>query len=257
MINVKATTQDCVDWIRDWYNHKSGGAKGIIIGISGGKDSTVVAKLCCEAIGKNHVFGVLMPHTTELNDDSLVTGKKVCEYLDIDYRLVNIAPILQSIENQINFGDKDKFCLSNKTKSNIPPRIRMMCLYAMGQEIGYRVVGTGNLSESTIGWCTKWGDTACDFNPIANFTKTEVVEIGKYLGIPKEFIEKTPADGLTGKSDEENFGFTYELLDAYIGNYLCFGDITRYEDKLRKIENMERVSKHKLTNVPKFPFKEH
>lgn len=246
MNDIKLITERHINNLKEWFKYHSGNANGVIIGISGGKDSTVVAKLCCDAIGKDKVFGVLMPHTTDINDESLVYGKKVCEYLGIKHRVVNISNIVQFVENQINFGDEDKFCLSKKTKTNIPPRIRMTCLYAMGQEIGYRVIGTSNLSEITIGWFTKWGDNANDYSPIVDLTKSEVVEMGRYLKIPDKFIDKEPADGMTGKTDEDNFGFTYKLLDDYIRHNLTDEDIVKYNKEINKIDKMKANSKHKI-----------
>ena len=201
--------------------------KGYVLGISGGKDSTVVAKLLVDSIGKENVLGVLMPNGEQKDiDDSI----KVCELLDIDYTIVNISDAYKSMVDEIqsiydaNLPNIHGGCtkngksllISNKALTNIPPRIRMTVLYAIAQSLGYLVAGTGNKSERFVGWFTKWGDGACDINPIAHLTCTEVIELGDYLELPYELVHKTPADGLTGKSDEDNLGFTYKELDSLI-----------------------------------------
>ena len=240
------------------------GCRGFTIGISGGKDSTVVAKLLVDAIGADKVLGVLMPNGKQ---SDIFDSIRVCHLLGINYHTVNIRNIYNSIISAIHepqtsqtkmIVDIDgswypetepedrvattntgfQFQVSPKARTNISPRLRMTVLYAIAQSIGYRVCGTGNKSEHYIGWYTKWGDGACDFNPIANLTCTEVVELGHYLGLPAELVDKTPADGLTGKSDEENFGFTYRELDEYL---TCLS-ITPNSDKFIK---MNEKSQHK------------
>lgn len=248
--------------IRDYCTNT--GCRGFTIGISGGKDSTVVAKLLVDAIGADKVLGVLMPNGKQHDiKDSI----KICELLGINYHTVNIRGIYNSLLSAIHEPQSSQtkmipdinwnwhpetepqdrkattnngfeFQVSPKARTNIPARIRMAVLYAIAQSIGYRVCGTGNKSEHYIGWYTKWGDGACDFNPIANLTCTEVVELGHYLGLPAELVDKTPADGLTGKSDEENFGFTYRELDEYL---TCLS-ITPNSDKFIK---MNEKSQHK------------
>ena len=248
--------------IRDYCTNT--GCRGFTIGISGGKDSTVVAKLLVDAIGADKVLGVLMPNGEQYDiKDSI----KVCKLLGINYHTVNIRNIYNSILSAIHEPQSSQtkmimypnrtflpetepqdrvattnngfeFQVSPKARTNISPRLRMTVLYAIAQSIGYRVCGTGNKSEHYIGWYTKWGDGACDFNPIANLTCTEVVELGHYLGLPAELVDKTPADGLTGKSDEENFGFTYKELDEYL---TCLS-ITPNSNKFIK---MNEKSQHK------------
>ena len=220
------------------YNH----VKGYTIGLSGGKDSTIVAKLLVDAIGKDKVLGVLMPNGEQKDiKDSI----KVCELLGINYHTVNIWNIYNSILSAIHepqssqtkmisdmngswypeTGPQDRvattnngfeFQVSPKACTNIPPRIRTNVLYAIAQSLGYLVAGTGNKSERFVGWFTKWGDGACDINPIAHLTCSQVIELGDYLGLPYDLVHKTPVDGLTGKSDEENLGFTYKELDSFI-----------------------------------------
>lgn len=257
--------KELINGIRDYCDTTQ--CHGFVIGISGGKDSTVVAKLLVDAIGKEKVFGILMPNGEQIDiQDSI----RVCETLDIDYHIVNIHGIFNSMLSAIHEPDtsnteleydeygnlypssepKDRFATSVKGKkfqinpkslTNIPPRIRMTILYAIAQTLGYRVCGTGNKSEHFIGWFTKWGDGACDFNPIANLTCTEVMKLGEYMGLPKDLVYKTPSDGLTGKSDEENFGFTYKELDDYLSKPV----VTIDTNSLYKIEDLHKKSLHK------------
>ena len=243
------------------------GCRGFVLGISGGKDSTVVAKLLVDALGKDKVLGVLMPNGTQRD---IFDSIRVCHILGINYHTVNIGPIYQSLlsaihepqssqTKMIHYPDgmiipetepEDRkattnngfeFQISPKARTNISPRIRMTVLYAIAQSIGYRVCGTGNLSEHYIGWFTKWGDGACDFNPIAHLTCTEVMELGHYMGLPDELVYKEPADGLTGKSDEDNFGFTYKELDLFIREPNI---ISTYNSD--KFIEMHKKSRHKL-----------
>lgn len=206
-----------INWIKRYT--ESTHAKGYVVNISGGKDSTVVAALLVEAVGADKVLGILQPNGVQKDiSDSI----KVCEYLGIDYKVVNIEEsvksIISSIENNPTEVSNINHKIDDKTLTNIPPRIRMTVARAIAQSIGYRFAGTGNLSERYIGWFTKDGDSACDFNVIAGLTCTQVIKLGDELGLPYELVHKTPADGLTGKSDEDNFGFTYEQLDRYIMN---------------------------------------
>ena len=215
--NVKDVTENCIEWIRNWFYNNSGNAEGILVQVSGGKDSSVVAKLCVEAIGKDRVFGLLMPNGEQSDIDDAI---RVCKILGIDYRIVNIERIYNEIINTVKFEGTNGgnwMPISSHTSTNIPPRIRMTVAYTIAQEKKYRVVGCGNYSEKFVGYCTKHADcNGWDFNPIACFTYSEVLEIGDHLGLPYELVHKTPSDGLCGKSDEDNFGFTYKELDDYI-----------------------------------------
>lgn len=205
------------------YNH----VNGYVFGVSGGKDSTIVAKLLVDAIGKENVLGVLMPNGEQKDIED---SKRICGLLDIDYTIVNISDAYKCVIDGIqSIYDSDlpnihggytkngkSLLISDKALTNIPPRIRTAVLYAIAQSLEYLVAGTGNKSERFVGWFTKWGDGACDINPIAHLTCTEIIELGDYLGLPYDLVHKTPADGLTGKSDEDNLGFTYKELDALI-----------------------------------------
>lgn len=246
--------------------------KGVVIGLSGGKDSTTVAMLAKKVWG-NNVFAILMPNG---NQKDLSDAKAIADKLNLNYRVVNIETIYNSlvhvVENQLvekvkdtHFGSvvESEFepnCpqITDKAKTNIAPRIRMTILYTVAQSLGYRVIGTGNLSEAYIGWCTKFGDTAYDINPIGNYTCTEVIAIGLELArefdLDPKYIIKAPADGITGKSDEENFGFTYPELDSYIKSYpdnynvggIIIPSYLELNDELKnKIDKLHAGSKHK------------
>lgn len=239
--DAKYQSEKIVEWIRDWFENHSGNAKGIVIGISGGKDSTVVAALCAKAIGKDKVFGVLMPndHQSDIKDSI-----KVCQTIGIGYKIVNIGDIYAEILATLRLED---ISLSFHTRTNIPPRIRMTILYAIGQELSYRVAGTGNVSEAFVGYFTKWGDGAYDFNPIANLTAEQVVAVGDALGLPYELVHKTPSDGLCGKSDEENLGFSYKDVSNYINYGIC-----KEEGAANKIRKMHEYNAHKLSQPMKY-----
>jgi len=238
LFNAKEQTENCIHWLQTWFEKESGNAKGAIIGISGGKDSTVVAGLLCKALGKERVFGVLMPNGVQKD---ISDSHRVCEFLDIKNIVVNIEAAYKGITDAIGLE------LSAHTNTNIPPRVRMTILYTLGQEMNYRVAGTGNLSERYIGYTTKWGDGACDFNPIGNFTTEEVIAVGATLGLPKDLIEKIPADGLSGKTDEENIGFSYKILNRYIRDGICEDAAIK-----EKIDKMHKISSHKRELVPMF-----
>lgn len=260
-----------INQLKEFQEHNH--VNGYVLGVSGGKDSTVVAKLLVDSIGKENVLGVLMPNGEQKDiNDSI----RICEFLNIQYLRVDIEStfltLLNSIErtilkDSINVGIPNltsngvKIVISEKALTNVAPRIRMTILYAIAQSLGYLVAGTGNYSEQFIGWFTKWGDGACDINPIAHLTCTEVIELGDYLGLPYELIHKTPADGLTGKSDEENFGFTYAELDAFIlkqREFLSAGRLSSpYTELEKKILNMCDITRHKfqVVTLDNFKFK--
>ena len=213
------------------YYCETTNCKGFVINISGGKDSTIVAKLLVDALGTNKVFGILQPNGNQVDiDDSY----KVVDLLNIKYTIINIKPILDISLAVIDIP------ITEKAITNLLARIRMCNAYAIAQSRGFRVCGTGNLSEHYIGWFTKWGDGACDFNPIAHLTCTEVIELGHYMGLPTELVDKTPSDGLTGKSDEENFGFTYKELDEFLRH-----PIQTSAEKAEKFIQMRNNSQHK------------
>lgn len=209
-----------VQWIRDWFE-ENGKDCWAVIGISGGKDSSVAAALCVEALGRERVFGVLMPNGEQSDIDDAI---RVATHLGIEYRICDIGLAVSNtrLAAAVPSGMGGKAIeLSEQALINLPPRIRMTTLYAISQSINGRVVCTDNLSESYIGYSTRWGDNIGDFAPLANYTASEVVAIGDALGLPHDLTHKTPSDGLCGLTDEDRFGFTYEQLDTYIRTGKC------------------------------------
>ena len=245
--NVEEGISEILSWLQK-YKERTG-CRGVVIGLSGGKDSTTVAMLCKKVWGDN-IFAVLMPHGDQVDlDDAHAIAKTlrlkhITVFINDAYRAIVDGISNSHIIDRNGDTHLEYVALSDKAETNIPPRLRMTILYAIAQSFGYQVVGTGNASESYVGWCTKWGDCACDFNPIAHLTCTEVVQVGKHLakefGLDEKYIIKTPADGLTGRSDEDNFGFTYETLDGYIN-----GEIHPDPAIVQKIEAMHWASVHK------------
>lgn len=211
-----------INWIGNWYDNNSGGSKGpIVIGISGGKDSSVVAGLCVNALGKDKVYGVLMPDGEQPDiDDSLA----LVDALGIRFETVNIEKVKTTLVDCVNHKEMTIFkeiadgqVDTTQANTNLPPRIRMTILYYISQLLGGRVANTCNLSESMVGWETRWGDAVGDFAPLGKLTKNEVVSIGLVMPeIPRRLILKEPSDGLCGKTDEDGLGFSYDELDSLI-----------------------------------------
>ncbi|MBQ2746518.1 MAG: NAD(+) synthase [Clostridia bacterium] len=237
MFDALKVKNDCVNWIRDFFKN-NGPDCNAVIGISGGKDSSIAAALCVEALGRDRVIGVLMPQG-EQHD------------IDMAYLLVNTLGIRHFV---VNIGDTVKALkdsmpieLSNQSVVNLPPRIRMATLYAISQSNNGRVVNTCNLSEDWVGYSTRYGDAAGDFSPMSQLTVTEVKQIGRLLGLPDVLVDKTPIDGLCGKTDEENLGFTYEELDIYIRT----GKIADAAKK-ELIDKKHKANLFKLEMMPSF-----
>ena len=235
MKDIAKLTENCIQWIKDWFE-ENGPTCNAIIGISGGKDSTVVAKLCVEALGADRVIGVAMPDEGQ----SLNDADKICEYLGIKFI---VAPI-NGITSAVTQYSKH----TTQAFQNVPPRARMIMLYAISQTNNGRVIGTTNLSEFYVGYFTRYGDGGTDVEPIGNLTVTEVLEIGDYLGLPYEWVHKTPDDGLPHSSpDEEKLGFTYKELDEYIRN-----GVEPEKTKLDKIIQMHTKNLFKETMPLRF-----
>ncbi len=229
---MKELSLKIVKFIKNYV--KSSGAKGVVVGMSGGKDSLIVAKLCELALGKNCVFGLIMPNG---NMADLDLAKQQCEYLNIWHDVVNIKE-LASFVNSETKRVLHAETISDVSTTNTPPRLRMTMLYSVAGSLGYLVANTSNLSETMIGYSTKWGDNVGDFSPIKDLTKTEVCELGLELGLPADWVTKTPDDGLSGKSDEEKIGFSYSELDAFIRN-------GKKGTNFDKIQRMHNISEHK------------
>lgn len=226
--------KDCVRWIKEWFEENGNGCCAVL-GMSGGKDSTVAAALCAEALGKDKVVGVAMP----AEGQSLNGADEICEYLGIRYICTPIKDIIDGFECVRNSIEEP---LTAQTEQNIPPRVRMTVLYAISQTLNGRVVNTCNLSEDWVGYATRWGDGAGDFSPLGKLTVQEIRGIGHDMGIPAKWVDKIPDDGLPHScSDEQKFGFTYQVLDRYIRTGICEDAAVK-----AKIDAMHRRNLFKL-----------
>ena len=239
MFNTEKIKNDCVNWIRDFFENNGKGCNAVV-GISGGKDSSVVAALCVEALGKDRVIGVLMPCGDQHDIDCAYS---LVNHLGIKHYVVNIKDALEGIKSNL----PDDLPLTSVTLNNLPPRIRMTTLYAVSQSCNGRVANTCNLSEDWVGYSTRYGDSVGDFSPLSRLTVDEVKKIGHLLGLPYELVEKTPIDGLCGKTDEDNLGFTYAELDRYIRT----GEIDNPETKAL-IDRKHKANLFKLELMPCF-----
>ena len=236
--NAKEMKDRCVDWIRDFFA-KNGPDCNAVVGISGGKDSSVVAALCVEALGKDRVIGVLMPCGVQAD---IEMARKLVNHLGIKNYEVNVEAAVNGLLNALPDIE-----ISTQTRTNLPPRIRMAALYAVGQSVNGRVANTCNLSEDWVGYSTRYGDAAGDFSPLSHLTVTEVKAIGREMGLPEDLVEKVPIDGLCGKTDEENLGFTYAALDQYIREGIC-----EDAELKEKIDRMHERNLFKLELMPCF-----
>lgn len=252
----KREKDNIIKWIRDWFS-ENGPKASAVVGLSGGKDSTIVAALLKEALGAERVVGVLMPRGVQ---PDIEDSKLVADTLGIPAVIVNIGEaadaLTESIRSAEFYGGKasdifpeGSIPITADMKINIPPRIRMSTLYAVAQSLpnGGRVANTCNKSEDYVGYSTKYGDAAGDFSPISDFTVREVLAIGDELGLPTELVHKTPSDGLSGMSDEDKLGFTYEMLDEYILNGVCPD-----EEIKKKIDRLHAINLHKLKVIPAY-----
>ncbi len=239
MFNAETVKNDCVQWIRDFFA-ENGKDSPAVVGISGGKDSSVVAALCAEALGKDRVIGVLMPCGVQADIDA---AYMLVRHLGIRHYEINIK---EAMDGVLSAFPAD-LPLSVQSRTNLPPRIRMATLYAVSQSVNGRVANTCNLSEDWVGYSTRYGDAAGDFSPLAHLTVTEILEIGELLGLPHALVYKTPIDGLCGKTDEENLGFTYAVLDTYIRE-------GKIEDRAirEKIDTRHKNNLFKLRPMPAF-----
>lgn len=237
MFNAEKTKNECINWIRDFFEENGKGCNAIV-GISGGKDSSVVAALCAEALGKDRVIGVLMPNGEQADIDM---AKLLVSHLGIKHYIINVKEAVDGLKAALPFEP------SQQTLTNIPPRVRMATLYAVAQSNNGRVANTCNLSEDWVGYATRYGDGAGDFSPCSKLTVDEVKQIGRLLGLPDVLVDKVPIDGLCGKTDEENLGFTYAVLDRYIRT----GEIDSAETKAL-IDKKHAQNLFKLELMPVF-----
>ncbi len=238
---LQKETENAIKWIKEYV--KNSGAKGIVIGNSGGKDSATVLAMAVKALGKENVVAVSMPCFSKPCD--LEDAKLVAETFGVKSLEVDLSSCYQEMEKEIETKLVNK--LSKEATINIKPRLRMTTLYGIAQTLGYLVIGTGNLCEAMVGYTTKWGDNSSDFNPIGNFTVEEVLEIGRSLGIPEEILRKAPNDGLGGLTDEEKMGITYHQIAKMIET----GETE--EGAKEKIVKRYQDSKHKRKIVPVYP----
>ena len=239
MFDALKVKNECVEWIRNFFEENGKGCNAVV-GISGGKDSSVVAALCVEALGKDRVIGVLMPCGIQADIDC---AKMLVEHLGIKSYTVNIQDAVEGLKAQM----PKELELTPQSLTNLPPRIRMSTLYAISQSCNGRVANTCNLSEDWVGYSTRYGDAAGDFSPLANLTVTEVKQIGRLLDLPDVLVDKVPIDGLCGKTDEENLGFTYAELDIYIRENKIENQKTK-----ERIDYLHKVNLFKLQLMPSF-----
>ena len=233
-----------VSWIRDWFA-ENGPDCTEVVGISGGKDSSVTAALCVEALGRERVVGVLMPNGEQAD---IHVSRDLVKFLNIRSVVVNIRAAYDGMMVEV-LGALGE--VTPQTRINLAPRLRMAAVYAVSQSVNGRVANTCNLSEDYVGYATRYGDGAGDFSPLSHLTVQEVKAVGRALGLPDEFVEKPPIDGLCGKTDEDNLGFTYAVLDRYIRTGECADAATR-----ARIDQMHRINRFKLELMPSYPLPE-
>lgn len=239
MFDVQKVKKECVAWIRDFFEENGKGCRAVL-GVSGGKDSTIAAALCVEALGRDRVVGVLMPNGVQHDIDC---AYRVVELLGIEHYEVNIKDAVNGVLSSLPCDLE----VTNQARTNLPPRIRMATLYAVSQCRNGRVVNTCNLSEDYVGYSTRYGDMAGDFSPLSRLTVTEVKALGHALGLPADLVDKVPLDGLCGKTDEESLGFTYATLDRYIRT----GEID--DPRIKKhIDNLHAKNLFKLQLMPSY-----
>ena len=228
---------NAINWIKQYVQNS--GAKGVVIGNSGGKDSATVLAMASKAIGSKNVLAVSMPCNSRNSD--FEDADLVAKTFEVKNIKVDLSKSYEEMEKQINL--KTNKNLSKESTINIKPRLRMTTLYGIAQTLGYLVIGTGNLCEAMVGYTTKWGDNSSDFNPIGNFTVNEVLEIGKILGVPEKILKKAPSDGLGEQTDEEKMGIKYSQIEEMI-------EMGNTEEEAKE----EIITKHKRSLVPIYTF---
>ena len=241
MFDARIVTSQIVEWTAAFFRDNALPEAKAVIGISGGKDSSVTAALCALALGKERVLGVLMPQGVQ---EDIGVSFDLCKTLGIPYVVVNIGEPVSALYGGLFAAGLQ---LNDCASFNTPARIRMAALYAVSGIVGGRVANTSNLSEDWVGYATKFGDSAGDFSPLSKLTVTEIKAVGRELGLASKFIDKTPIDGLSGKTDEENLGFTYAALDKYIREGVCENVNVK-----EKIDALHMVNLHKITPMPTF-----
>ena len=243
--NAEKVTNEVVEWVRDLFERTASPTTNAVIGISGGKDSSVAAAVCVKALGKDRVIGVLMPQGEQAD---IAYSRLLVDTLGIKSYTINIGDTVSTFMNELSKHMEP----SEQARVNTPARVRMTALYAVAACHNGRVVNTCNLSEDWVGYSTKFGDAAGDFSPLSDLTVTEVLQVGDLLGLPHELVHKVPIDGLCGKTDEENLGFTYAMLDKYIRGE---DDLSSVPEIKEKIDRLHRANLHKLQLMPKYEMK--
>ena len=249
-IDFNRLKSEIVEWIRQWFRENGDGCNAVV-GISGGKDSSVVAALCVEALGRERVIGVLMPNGEQAD---IADSEKLVRHLGIKSITVDISDAVNAVLEGIKYGIYDltvqgdkSLHITEQTRCNLPPRIRMSTLYAISQSYNGRVANTCNLSEDWVGYSTRYGDSVGDFSPLSNLTTDEVIGVGMACGLPERLVVKTPSDGLCGKTDEDNLGFTYRKLNEYIRTGYCDDSAVK-----ELIDKMHSQNMFKLRLMPSF-----
>ena len=242
--NATRVRDEIVEWIRGWFAENGVGCNAVL-GISGGKDSSVTAALCARALGAERVVGVLMPNGEQ---QDIQVSRDLVRHLNIRSVEVNIRAAYESMLGEVRAALGE---VTPQTVQNLPPRLRMAAVYAVSQSVNGRVANTCNLSEDYVGYSTRYGDSVGDFSPLSRLTVQEVKAVGRALGLPDEFVEKPPIDGLCGKTDEDNLGFTYAVLDRYIRTGECADENTR-----ARIDRLHRINQFKLELMPVYPLPE-
>jgi NAD+ synthase len=241
--DAKKVLNELTVWIRDWFE-ENGRDCNAIVGISGGKDSSVAAALCVRALGVDRVIGVLMPNGEQ---SDIAMSRLLVEHLGIRHFVVNIHDGYQGLLGEVRrqLGD-----VSRDTEINLAPRLRMATLYAVAQSNNGRVANTCNLSEDWVGYSTRYGDSAGDFSPLSMLCVREVKALGRELGLPECLVEKVPIDGLCGQTDEEKLGFTYAALDAYIRDGVEPDAATK-----ARIDRLYKLNRFKVRFMDVFPYR--
>ena len=244
MFDAEKVKNDIVKWIREWFENNGPGCNGVVA-VSGGKDSSVVAALLVEALGKDRVIGVMLPRGVQPDIDmSYLLVKR----LGIKSYEINVGETIDALEREMkNVMGED--AVSTQAIVNLPPRVRMAATYAVSQSVNGRVANTCNLSEDWVGYATRYGDNAGDFSPLSRLTVQEVKAVGRVLGLPDVLVDKVPSDGLQAKTDEDNLGFTYAVLDRYIRE----GVIDDPETK-KRIDHLHKINAFKLKYMDCFEY---
>ncbi len=242
--DVEKVKEDLIAWVRDYFAENASPTTKAVLGISGGKDSSVAAAVCVAALGKDRVIGVMMPQGVQADIDC---SKKLIAHLSIESYEINVGSTISALMDELGGAME----VSEQARVNTPARIRMTTVYAVAACVGGRVINTCNMSEDWVGYATKFGDGAGDVSLLSDLTVTEVIALGDALGLPYELTHKVPIDGLCGKTDEENLGFTYAELDRYIRGET---DLSDKPEVKAKIDRLHVLNLHKLRLMPKFEY---